>query len=348
MAVAVTKGRDPSVMVGPLATALYGAARACPEFVKAMSAGKTARLEAGAEKDALLALGAPADEVGGQCMTTALGGKTVEMDKPDAMDLVIEDSASARRTRRRTPDMTTRSHARGSLAGGLALAVALARSVASADEPPATPTPSPPTAPAAAPPAPATVSTLGAPSPPPLAAPAPGQPPASPPGATPPTGGHWVFVADPTPPRPAETAKPGPVPVYHGPIYTKANTWDANLEGAFGRYFGDEAKWTGFVRARAGLLIVREPLYTAVGLTYEYSNLSNATFGVQADSSTSTPARGDSSEGSSTSRATPASWPQSGGASSAWRRRSGRTTPSAAASPSTRRSASPSASWPTP
>jgi len=90
MAVAVTKGRDPSVMVGPLATALYGAARACPEFVKAMSAGKTARLELGAEKDALLALGAPADEVGGQCMTTALGGKTVKMDKPDAMDLVIE------------------------------------------------------------------------------------------------------------------------------------------------------------------------------------------------------------------------------------------------------------------
>jgi hypothetical protein len=90
VAVAVTKGRDPSPMVGPLATAIYAAALACPGFVSAVSAGKTTRLELGAEHNVLEALGARADEVGGPCMTAALGGKTVTMDRPEAMDVAIE------------------------------------------------------------------------------------------------------------------------------------------------------------------------------------------------------------------------------------------------------------------
>ena len=90
VAFAVTKGRDPSPMVGPLATALYAAALACPAFVSAVSAGKTTRLELGAEHNALEALGARADEVGGPCMTAALGGKAVTMDRPEGMDVAIE------------------------------------------------------------------------------------------------------------------------------------------------------------------------------------------------------------------------------------------------------------------
>jgi hypothetical protein len=66
-------------------------------------------------------------------------------------------------------------------------------------------------------------------------------------------------------------------------FYERATTWDLNIDGAFGRYFGDTDRWTGFVRARGGLLIIREPLYNAVGVTYEYSPESYATLGVQAE-----------------------------------------------------------------
>jgi hypothetical protein len=90
VAFAVTKGRDPTPLVGPLATALYGAAVACPVFVSAMTAGKTVRLELAAEKNALVALGARPDEVGGMCMTAALGGKPVILDKADPLDVAIE------------------------------------------------------------------------------------------------------------------------------------------------------------------------------------------------------------------------------------------------------------------
>jgi hypothetical protein len=85
--------------------------------------------------------------------------------------------------------------------------------------------------------------------------------------------------------EPASTtpAIPAAQKVLLGPVYQRANTWDLNIDGAFGRFFGDDARWTGFVRARAGILFVREPLYNAIGLTYEYSSLSNATFGIQAE-----------------------------------------------------------------
>jgi hypothetical protein len=121
-------------------------------------------------------------------------------------------------------------------------------------------------------------------------------PPAFPPCITGTTGcgGHWVFVPDsaaaapatsPTPPA-APTTLPASAPdkaTYRGPVYQHANTWDLNIEGAFGRYFGDSPVWTGFGRIRAGALFVREPLYEALGLTYEYSSLSKGTFGIQGE-----------------------------------------------------------------
>jgi hypothetical protein len=66
-------------------------------------------------------------------------------------------------------------------------------------------------------------------------------------------------------------------------LYERSVTWDANIDGAFGRYFEGSGKWTGFVRGRAGVLFVREPLYDSIGFTYEYSPLSAATFGLQAE-----------------------------------------------------------------
>jgi hypothetical protein len=90
VAFAVTKGRDPSPIVGSLAGAVYAAAVACPAFVSAVTTGKTTRLELGAEKNVLEALGARADDVGGPCMTAALGGKPITMDRPDPMDVAIE------------------------------------------------------------------------------------------------------------------------------------------------------------------------------------------------------------------------------------------------------------------
>jgi hypothetical protein len=87
-----------------------------------------------------------------------------------------------------------------------------------------------------------------------------------------------VYVTEPKSAPPAPPARPG-----RDSVYSRANTWDLNIDGAFGRFFGDDAKWTGFVRARAGILFVREPLYSAIGFTYEYSSLSNATFGIQAE-----------------------------------------------------------------
>jgi hypothetical protein len=93
-----------------------------------------------------------------------------------------------------------------------------------------------------------------------------------------PQKGHWVYIWDPT-----DGPEGPPPPSQNGPVYATANTWDLNIDGAAGRFLGDDAKWTGFVRARAGALLVREPLYWSIGATYEYSSLANATFGIQAE-----------------------------------------------------------------
>ncbi|MGE5785658.1 MAG: hypothetical protein ACM3ZE_13760 [Myxococcales bacterium] len=58
--------------------------------------------------------------------------------------------------------------------------------------------------------------------------------------------------------------------------------WDINLEGAYGRYF-PASEGLGFARFRGGLLYSSDPIFYALGLTYEWSNLEVATFGVQAE-----------------------------------------------------------------
>lgn len=61
------------------------------------------------------------------------------------------------------------------------------------------------------------------------------------------------------------------------------NTIDLNLEGGIGRHFGDSAETFGFGRARAGVMFARWPVFTMIGATYEYNNLSPATFGIQGE-----------------------------------------------------------------
>lgn len=58
---------------------------------------------------------------------------------------------------------------------------------------------------------------------------------------------------------------------------------DLNLEGGAGRQFGDDPKTVGFGRARVGVMFARWPLFKMIGATYEYNNLSPATFGLQAE-----------------------------------------------------------------
>jgi hypothetical protein len=65
--------------------------------------------------------------------------------------------------------------------------------------------------------------------------------------------------------------------------YRRATTWDVNLDGALGSTVGSEHALTGFGRLRAGLLVFRDADVFALGATYEYSNLEQATFGVQAE-----------------------------------------------------------------
>jgi hypothetical protein len=65
-------------------------------------------------------------------------------------------------------------------------------------------------------------------------------------------------------------------------------TWDANVEGAVGAAFLETSHLSGFGRVRGGLLYVNEsdvasPLFAALGLTYEISDRTPATFGVQGE-----------------------------------------------------------------
>lgn len=61
-------------------------------------------------------------------------------------------------------------------------------------------------------------------------------------------------------------------------------TWDLNLEGGLGGVWATPPHHAiGFARARAGVTFVRDPFLDTLGLTYEYSGLSPATFGVQAE-----------------------------------------------------------------
>src|SRR2546426_330490 len=66
-------------------------------------------------------------------------------------------------------------------------------------------------------------------------------------------------------------------------IGERATTWDLNVEGAYGRAFGNVDRMTGFGRIRGGILRVREPWFFALGATYEISDLTPATFGLQGE-----------------------------------------------------------------
>ena len=64
--------------------------------------------------------------------------------------------------------------------------------------------------------------------------------------------------------------------------YTR-DTIDLDLEGGIGRHFGDPDRPVRFARARVGVMFARWPVFTMIGATYEYNNLSPATFGVQGE-----------------------------------------------------------------
>jgi hypothetical protein len=181
---------------------------------------------------------------------------------------------------------------RSSQAVGILLLAAVAAVpplVAHADGPqtPAGPGASAPASAAQSPSASASASASPSGQPAPSAsAPAPGSSASS--GEAPKTPGHWVYVQEPAPGTSASVPPqvlPPVVPSTGGMtgLYERSTSWDLNIDGAFGRYFGETDKWTGFVRARAGVLIVREPLYSALGFTYEWSPQSNATLGIQAE-----------------------------------------------------------------
>jgi hypothetical protein len=67
-------------------------------------------------------------------------------------------------------------------------------------------------------------------------------------------------------------------------LLRRQTTWDLNLESGLGGVWATPPHHAiGFVRAGAGLTFVRDPLYDTLRVTYEYSGLSPATFGLQAE-----------------------------------------------------------------
>jgi hypothetical protein len=88
-------------------------------------------------------------------------------------------------------------------------------------------------------------------------------------------------------PSPTGGGAPSGAPAAHGPggafELDHATTWDLVVEGAFGRYFGGSDRWSGLGRARAGVLFVRDPVFDAIGLSFESSSLSKATFGLEVE-----------------------------------------------------------------
>jgi hypothetical protein len=83
--------------------------------------------------------------------------------------------------------------------------------------------------------------------------------------------------------EPARASTTPAVPLVPARFKKPTLGWDVNLEGGYGRYFADPAERFGFARARAGLLYSVDPLFYAVGITYDWSNLTAATFGLQAE-----------------------------------------------------------------
>ncbi len=97
--------------------------------------------------------------------------------------------------------------------------------------------------------------------------------------------GEPAAAATPTPTTPPPTAG---VTVAGAGVgregrFRYANTWNLDLEGG-GGYVLDVEKWTGFFRARPGVLIVRNDNFYQLGATAEYMGLLHRpAFGVQAE-----------------------------------------------------------------
>ena len=148
----------------------------------------------------------------------------------------------------------------------LASEVAAAQNVAPASVPPAAaaaPAAADPAAPVPAPVAPVAPVAPAEPSP------APPPPPSPPPIAPAPVA--------------APPAAPTPAPAVGNQMLKRYTSWDANIEGGVGRVLTGPGETTGLVRARAGVLFIRDPSFFAVGATYELSHLSAATVGIQAE-----------------------------------------------------------------
>ncbi len=82
---------------------------------------------------------------------------------------------------------------------------------------------------------------------------------------------------------PTATKEPPPIELLGPKMGKRLLTWDANIDGAYGYIFGSKKTDSGFVRARGGLLWVRDPNFFSLGLTYELSPESVATVGVQGE-----------------------------------------------------------------
>ena len=95
-------------------------------------------------------------------------------------------------------------------------------------------------------------------------------------------------VAAPAAPTPIAPAAPTPIapaapPIVPSSFGRKFTTWDASLDAGYGHQFGDNARGLWLGRAGAGLLFVRDPSFYTLGLSYEYSTLSRASLGLDAE-----------------------------------------------------------------
>jgi hypothetical protein len=71
------------------------------------------------------------------------------------------------------------------------------------------------------------------------------------------------------------------------PMGKRLTTWDLNLEGGFGRRVDSDGDWGAVFRARAGVLLVREPRFYALGATFTAQRGFAPAFGIQAESTSS-------------------------------------------------------------
>jgi hypothetical protein len=94
LAIAVTKGRDVTKVVSSVAGAIYAAAATCPSFVAATLAASATRLEFSAKDKVIYPPQAVPDEESAACMLGALSGKSVEMDRSDKLDIIVETRPS--------------------------------------------------------------------------------------------------------------------------------------------------------------------------------------------------------------------------------------------------------------